>query len=120
MNFSKQTGEIPFRPSPFTRIEPTTSVLLAQAFGKQHKTVLRDIANPEIPEEFHRENFRRDVYTDERGTVQPMYQITGDGIKLLIMGFKGKRAAAWKEEFVEAMKLGSGLVDLIEDPVRLS
>lgn len=84
----------------------TTSLIIAEAFGKDHKNVLQAIENLECSPEFHRLNFQLSSYTAQtgNGTVReyPAYQLTRDGFAFLAMGFTGKKAAAWKEKFLAA------------------
>lgn len=80
----------------------TTSLKVAEAFGKQHKDVLRAIANLECSEEFNRRNFALIEYTDSANRKQPMYTITRDGFAFLASGFTGKEAAQWKEKYIAA------------------
>lgn len=80
----------------------TTSLAIAERFGKQHKNVLQSIENLECSEEFNRLNFQPIARTDERNRLQPMYAVTKDGFVFLAMGFTGKEAAAWKERFIAA------------------
>jgi len=81
----------------------TTSLIIAQAFEKDHKNVLRDIENLECSEEFRRLNFEHTPYVHpQNGQTYPAYRITRDGFAFLAMGFTGKKAAAWKEKFLEA------------------
>ncbi|EPX4070212.1 Rha family transcriptional regulator, partial [Shigella flexneri] len=39
-------------------------------------------------------------YTDAKGEKRPMYQITKNGFVFLVMGFTGKKAAAFKEAYI--------------------
>lgn len=80
----------------------TTSLKVAEAFGKQHKAVLRTIANLECTKEFNRRNFAPTEYTDSANRKQPMYTITRDGFAFLASGFTGKEAAQWKEKYIAA------------------
>ena len=84
----------------------TTSLIIAQAFAKEHKDVLKAISNLECSEEFHQRNFAPMVYEAEIGSGAkrefPAYRITRDGFAFLAMGFTGKKAAVWKEKFLEA------------------
>ena len=73
-------------------IPTTTSLVIAQAFEKNHFDVLKAIKKLECSQNF----------TDSTGRKLPMYQITRDGFVFLAMGFTGKKAAAWKERFLEA------------------
>ncbi len=79
----------------------TTSLLIAEKFGKQHKNVIRAIEK--LPnDEFWRLNFEPRDYEDERGKWQPMYEINRDGFSLLAMRFTGKKAYEWQIKFIGA------------------
>mgnify|MGYP004556074897 FL=1 len=78
----------------------TTSVAIAEFFGKRHDNVLRAIANIECSEKFNALNFEDVTYTDAKGEKRPMYQITKTGFVFLVMGFTGKKAAAFKEAYI--------------------
>ena len=78
----------------------TTSLIIAEAFGKQHKDVLRAVRNLECSEEFRRRNFAPSAYINEQGKAQPFSHITRDGAMMLIMGFTGEKAAAMREAFI--------------------
>ncbi|NTU68001.1 MAG: hypothetical protein HGB02_03880 [Chlorobiaceae bacterium] len=80
----------------------TTSLLIAERFGRKHDIVLRAIRNMECSDDFNARNFAAVEYTDKKGESRPMYQITRDGFSFLVMGFTGKEAAKFKEEFIAA------------------
>jgi len=80
----------------------TTSVVIAEKFGKRHTDVLRAIGNLECSEGFRQRNFASADYVDEQGKPRPMFEITRDGFSFLAMGFTGKDAAVWKEKFIAA------------------
>lgn len=80
----------------------TTSLAIAERFGKQHFHVMRDIEKLECSEEFGASNFGCTSYKDASNRLQPMYTVTKDGFMFLAMGFTGKEAAAWKERFITA------------------
>lgn len=83
----------------------TTSRAVAQRFGKLHKNVLKAIESllAEMPDpEFSRLNFEPRDYVDVRGKTQPEYRLTHDGFALLVMGFTGSDALAWKVAFLQA------------------
>ncbi len=84
----------------------TTSLTVAQAFEKEHKDVLKVISNLECSDDFRERNFALSSYTAEtgNGTIReyPAYRLTRDGFAFLAMGFTGKKAALWKEKFLEA------------------
>ena len=84
----------------------TTSLLVAEAFGKKHKNVLRDIDNLECSEEFLGLNFEPCMKIRELasgGKIQDRYfNITRDGFTFLAMGYTGKKAAEFKEKYIAA------------------
>ncbi len=80
----------------------TTSVVIAEKFGKRHDTVLRSIRKLECSTDFRLRNFAESSYLSEQGKEQPCFSITRDGFSFLAMGFTGKEAAQWKEKFIDA------------------
>lgn len=81
----------------------TTSLIVAKAFDKRHKNVLRDIENLECSQEFRGLNFEHTPFVHpQNGKTYPAYRLTRDGFAFLAMGFTGKKAAAWKETFLAA------------------
>ncbi len=80
----------------------TTSLQVAQHFGKRHADVIRAIKNLGAPEEFNERNFALVEYTDEKGERRPAYRITRDGFTILAMGFTGKEAMQWKIAYITA------------------
>ena len=80
----------------------TDSIKVADLFHKQHKTVLRAIENMGCSDEFSRHNFAPRDYTDNRGKVQPFYQMTKNGFAFLAMSFTGGKAAQFKESYISA------------------
>ncbi|WP_047711366.1 Rha family transcriptional regulator [Pseudomonas lactis] len=82
---------------------PTTdSLRIAERFGKRHDTVLRSIVNLKCSTGFRLRNFAESSYINEQGKAQRMFTMTKDGYMFLVMGFTGKKAAIWKEGFIEA------------------
>lgn len=77
------------------------SLYVAKFFEKDHKNVLADIRNLDCSEEFSRLNFQPSKYTDERGKKQPCYYMTRDGFVFLAMGYRGKKAAHFKELYIQ-------------------
>ena len=84
----------------------TTSLKVAEYFGKPHKDVLKSIRTLECSTEFTGRNFSPCFYFSElRNNVKrklPMYYMTRDGFTLLVMGFTGKIAARFKEAYINA------------------
>lgn len=80
----------------------TTSLIVAEAFGKNHQHVLRSIRELGCSYEFNQSNFGLVEYIDAKGEYRPMYEMTHDGFAILVMGFTGQKAMAWKERFIAA------------------
>jgi Rha family phage regulatory protein len=80
----------------------TTSLLVAEKFGKLHKDVLKKIQTLECSAEFNQRNFAPVEYADAKGEKRPAYEMTKDGFMFLVMGFTGKAAAEVKELYINA------------------
>jgi Rha family phage regulatory protein len=80
----------------------TTSIKVAEHFGKRHDNVLRAIEKLECSPKFTALNFELSKYKDASGKTNPFYEITRDGFTFLAMGFTGKEAAKWKEAYINA------------------
>ncbi len=101
----------------------TTSLCIAEIFGKNHKDVLRDIERLQlnleidIPDatsdetgggrrkiaptsEFSLSNFEESTYTDQWNRQQKMYLLTKDGFTLLVMGYTGAEALRFKVAYI--------------------
>jgi len=77
------------------------SLIVARMFGKRHDLVLRDIRNLDCSEKFNLRNFEEIAYKDDRGRKQPAVAMTRDGFTFLVMGYRGKKAATYKEAYIE-------------------
>ena len=80
----------------------TTSLAIAEIFGKTHKDVLRAIRNLDCSADFNGRNFAPVDYIDPKGEKRPMYEITRDGMVYLVMGFTGPLAARFKVAYIDA------------------
>lgn len=80
----------------------TTSLKIAEKFGKEHAHVLRDIRDMECSEIFRESNFGLSSYKSAQGKTLPMYEVTRDGFTLLAMGYTGKEAMRFKEDYINA------------------
>lgn len=74
----------------------TTSIKVAKYFGKEHEKVLKEISELECTDKFKKENFMR---------VRGYYVMTKDGFTFLVMGYKGKKASKFKEEYIKAFNI---------------
>jgi Rha family phage regulatory protein len=80
----------------------TTSRQIAFHFDKLHKNVLQSIRNLDCSPQFNRLNFQSVGYQDNKNERRKEYQIARDGFMYLVMGFTGKRAAVYKEAYINA------------------
>lgn len=85
----------------------TSSREVATYFQRRHDDLLKRIRNLDCSDEFRRRNFSETVYerpNPSGGAPIPAteYQITRDGFTFLAMGFTGKKAARFKEAYIEA------------------
>jgi len=85
----------------------TTSLKIAEHFGKRHDNVIRAIKRLDCSPEFRALNFEETHKERENPSgglpiKTPVYEITRDGFTFLAMGFTGKEAAKWKESYINA------------------
>lgn len=76
------------------------SLIVAQMFERRHDNVLRDIKTLDCSDEFRRLNFEESSYINEQGKKQPCVNMTRDGFTFLVMGYRGKKAARFKEAYI--------------------
>ena len=74
---------------------------VAKFFRKEHKNVLRDIRELDCSDEFRQLNYELTSDKDEQGKKQPYYTMTRDGFMFLVMGYRGKKAAKFKELYIQ-------------------
>ena len=81
----------------------TTSLKVAEDFGKRHFVVLRTIEDLlSADNKIVVSAFAKSSYKDSSGKSNTMYYMTRDGFSLLVMGFTGKKALEWKCKYIEA------------------
>lgn len=80
----------------------TTSLKISEKFCKEHAHVLRDIRDMECSDTFRGSNFGLSSYKSSQGKTLPMYEVTRDGFTLLAMGYTGKEAMKFKEDYINA------------------
>jgi Rha family phage regulatory protein len=99
--------------------QPLASSLdIAEHFGKSHDNVLKAIerATKEVSENFRNVNFNATIREVQgpRGATrkEPYYLLTRDGFAYVCLGFTGRQAAQWKEEYIEAFnKMETALLE---------
>lgn len=79
----------------------TTSLKVAEVFGREHAKVLRAIKDLDCPVEFAAANFGVGSYLDANNQPRPMFDITRDGFTFLVMGFTGSKAARFKVAYIQ-------------------
>lgn len=82
----------------------TTSLLIAEKFGKPHRDIMRTIRNTtsELPEDFTMRNFAHSEFINDRGRTYNQFEMTRDGFAIIVMGLTGKEALKWKVKFIAA------------------
>lgn len=77
---------------------------ISSHFQKKHQHVLRDIDRliSLLPTDFTASNFGPSEYTDSTGRKLRQYKLSRDAFTLLVMGFTGNAALAWKLRYIEA------------------
>lgn len=77
------------------------SLYVAKCFEKEHFNVIQDIKNLDCSEEFRALNFQASFYKSEQNKKLPCYELTRDGFVFLCMGYRGKKAAHFKEAYIK-------------------
>lgn len=81
----------------------TTSLQVAEVFGKRHTHVLEKIQQIlKDSAENSAQCFRQSVYKDASGKTNIMYYINRKGFVFLVMGFTGRKADDWKWKYINA------------------
>lgn len=80
----------------------TTSLQIAEHFGKRHNNVVAKISEIVARNEATQKMFKESTYKAEDNQLHRMFYINRDGFAFLVMGFTGKKADAWKLKYIEA------------------
>lgn len=83
----------------------TTSLVLSEAFGKQHKHVLEAISskiNSAENSAQYKKMFAESTYTDRSGKQNKMYYLNRDRFTFIAMGFTGRKADEFKLKYIDA------------------
>lgn len=82
----------------------TSSLKIAEIFGKEHYNVLRDIKKSDCSKEYHALNFEGMVVDVNIGSgavrKDPAFNMTKNGFVFLVMGYTGEKAAQFKEAYI--------------------
>lgn len=100
----------------------TSSLLVAEAFGKDHKDIIGVIESLDIPETFASANFYTHVQkvSTGNGTQRELdvYRMTKDGLMLLIAGFTGKRAMEVRVAYINAFNRMANQPEPLQPPTN--
>ena len=101
----------------------TSSLLVAETFGKHHYHVMDVIKNLLSSHEKSCQFYQSANYEDGSGKSNPMYIMNRDGFTLLAMGFNGKKALEFKIKYIEAFnameqQLKQGVAQSLENLSR--
>lgn len=103
----------------------TTSLKVAEVFGKEHRTVMRNIRDLSTAQNCAvQKMFAKSTYLNNQKHEQPMFYMNRDGFTLLAMGFTGKKAMDFKLKYIEAFNNMERQLTvkqdsyLIEDPIE--
>lgn len=80
----------------------TSSLQVAETFGKSHQHVLEAIDNLTVENPTVKSMFAEGTYTNSRGRKYRQIYMNRDGFTLLAMGFTGDRALQFKLQYIEA------------------
>lgn len=83
----------------------TTSLKVAEIFGKRHKNVIQTIEDKIHSAENsaqYQNMFALGSYKDKSGKSNPMYYMNRDGFSFIAFGFTGKRADNFKLDYIQA------------------
>ncbi|ABJ67813.1 Phage anti-repressor protein [Pediococcus pentosaceus ATCC 25745] len=102
----------------------TTSLQVAEVFGKEHKNVLRDISNLNSDRLNFEQIFMESTEPDLYGRDRRIYYMNRDGFTLLAMGFTGKKALDFKLKYIEAFNnmeevIKEERIQLPSDPMKV-
>lgn len=78
-----------------------SSLQIAEHFGKEHRSILRDIREILAAQNCATKFFVESTF-ENRGKEYPMFLMNRDGFSLLVMGFTGKKALEWKLKYIQA------------------
>lgn len=101
-------------------IAVVSSRSVAETFHKEHKDVLESVrkaisSNSGLSEQFRQRNFSPSSYRNEQNKRQPEYLLTRDGFSYIAMGFTGRKAAQFKEAYINAFnQMESFIRNLLE------
>lgn len=101
----------------------TTSLNVAESFGKNHRDVLEAINNKIDSAENsaqYEKMFAEGSYKDRSGKSNKMYFMNRDGFTFIAFGFTGKRADKFKLKYIEAFNKMEATIRSGNKPLSIS
>ncbi len=98
----------------------TTSLNVAESFGKRHDNITRDIETLKKDVLNFEEMFVLGIEPDSYGRDRNVYFMNRDGFTLLAMGFTGKRALQFKLKYIEAFNKMEAAIRSENKPLSIS
>jgi Rha family phage regulatory protein len=93
----------------------TDSLTVSETFSKDHSRVMRDIRELGCSEQFRVGNFAESTYINQQGRETPKSLMTEQGFTMLVMGYTGKKAMSFKEDYInEFSRIRSTLENKVE------
>ena len=96
----------------------TNSKNISDVFGKIHRDVLRDIKKLDCSDEFRVRNFAQSSYISEQNKELPCVEMTKDGFTFLCMGYRGEKAAKFKEAYIDEFNRMANSLNAISNRVN--
>lgn len=87
---------------------------VARIFDKDHSDILwqiRESIIPNITVAFGQGNFPPSYYRNAQNKKQPEYLLNRKSFSMVVMGFTGKKAMAFKETYIEAFEAMATVID---------
>lgn len=96
-------------------VQKTNSKNVADVFQKSHRNVTADIRKLDCSDKFRELNYKHSTYISEQNKELPCIEMTKDGFTFLCMGYRGKKAAQFKEGYIaEFNRMASALNSISE------
>ena len=97
----------------------TTSLKVAEVFGKRHDNVMQAIEKAKIALLNFKDSekaFIKAEYIDSTGKSNPMYYLNRDAFSFVVMGFTGEKAVEFKWKYIQAFnKMEQKLIELLAE-----
>lgn len=85
-------------------VAATTSLLIAQKFGREHKNILQSLDHLIAEGEFNELNFQPVKYLDNKGEKRKMLLLDEELATVFIMRMTGTDVVKWQREYVQAFR----------------